>query len=113
MDEIVEVALDTTAEQPYPEVVVIPRHAPADQGQIVRWTKIGNEYFTFHKFTPIDPNAIKLLKLTDDEIIAQYSDQGAHLCEYTIVVLDSNGGTHDTIARGTIGSGGGPTIKNK
>jgi hypothetical protein len=113
MDEIVQVVLDTTAERPFPEVMVIPRHAPADEGQIIQWMKIGTGDFKFHKFTPKDPKAITLIKLTDDQIIAQYSDQGAHLCEYAIVVLDSSGGTHDTISRGNIGNGGGPTIKNK
>ena len=48
----------------------------------------------------------------NSEITATYDAKGKDQCDYTIVVRDSNGGLHDTIFRGAIEGGGGPTIKN-
>jgi hypothetical protein len=113
------VALDTTAKNGEPEVVVIPKHLafPARTQHSLSWTQLDNESFTFVSLTPLDQvSPFSKIVCAPQLITAQYNNQrSGPEYEYTIVVADASSqhSQHSTVPKGRpIETGGGPTIKN-
>lgn len=104
----VQVALDTTAN---PQVIVIPFAPIVSRHEEIIWTPIANEDFTFVSLTA-KKSTLHDIKPSPAQITATYDAKAKDQCDYTIVVRDAHGGLHDTITRGGITTGGGPTIKN-
>ncbi len=104
----VQVALDTTAN---PQVIVIPFVPIVSRHEEIIWTRIANEVFTFDSLTA-KKSTLHNIKRSPTEITATYDAKAKDQCNYTIVVRDAHGDPHDTITRGGITTGGGPTIKN-